>query len=172
MLFTFSRQLEHGITRGRSTDTLISGAIVAGTLRGLPPPRPVVDRDSCLPPALNVTGKPWTDVPSRVSHRIAPVLTSNARNLRSRSPTNATPPAVERAAVRERRALLVAPDLLHRRARRTPRACRRCRSIPASRRSADRRWSRRCLPSARPSVPHISMHDWLSGMMSTPVGWW
>src|SRR4029450_3156952 len=76
-----------------------SGAIVAGTSRGLPPPLPVMTAMYCLPSMLKVTGKPWTEVGSRVSHKTLPVLTSNARKCRSRSPANATPPAVEMTAV-------------------------------------------------------------------------
>jgi hypothetical protein len=37
---------------------LISGAIAAGTLRGLPPPNPVITAMYCFPSALYVTGKP------------------------------------------------------------------------------------------------------------------
>src|SRR2546425_12413000 len=73
--------------------------MVAGTCRGLPPPFPVVTATYCFPLILNVTGKPCTDVDSRVSQRILPVFTSKALNRRSRSPTNATPPAVETTAV-------------------------------------------------------------------------
>src|SRR5258705_13515473 len=74
--------------------------MVAGTLRGLPPPLPVVTATYCLPSMLNVSGNPCTDVPSRVSHSTVPVFTSSARNRRSRSPTKTTPPAVDIAAVR------------------------------------------------------------------------
>src|SRR5262249_2056744 len=76
-----------------------SGAMVAGTSRGLPPPLPVVTPMYCLPLMLNDIGKPCTEVARRVSHSTFPVLTSNALNLRSRSPANTTPPAVEIAAV-------------------------------------------------------------------------
>ena len=68
-------------------------------MRGLPPPRPVDTAMYCLPPTLNVSGKPCTEVPRRVSHSILPVFTSTARNMRSMSPTNAMPPAVESTAV-------------------------------------------------------------------------
>ena len=83
---------------------------VDGTSRGLPPPRPVVTAMYCLPSTLNEMGKPCTDVPSRVCHRILPVRTSTALKLRSRSPTNATPPAVESTDGQERRALLQRPQ--------------------------------------------------------------
>src|ERR1039458_3753301 len=53
-----------------------SGAIVDGTWRGLPPPRPVVTAMYCFPSTLKETGKPCTEVPRRVFHTIAPVLTS------------------------------------------------------------------------------------------------
>src|SRR5579862_7178552 len=79
---------------------LISGAIAAGTLRGLPPPSPVITAMYCLPSTLNVTGKPCTDVPSRVSHNIWPVLTSRTWTPRLISPTSTQPPAVDSAAVR------------------------------------------------------------------------
>ena len=49
---------------------------------------------------MNDTGKPCTEVGRRVCHNSAPVFTSTAWNTRSRSPTNATPPAVESTAVR------------------------------------------------------------------------
>ena len=39
-------------------------------------------------------------VGSRVSQSVFPVLTSNARNTRLKSPTNATPPAVDMMPVR------------------------------------------------------------------------
>src|SRR6266850_7249616 len=58
-----------------------SGAIVAGTARGLPPPFPVATATYCLPSILNVTGKPCTEVDRRVSQSTAPVFTSNALNL-------------------------------------------------------------------------------------------
>jgi hypothetical protein len=53
-----------------------------------------------LPSTANVIGKPCTDVASRVCHSTLPVRTSIALNMRSRSPTNATPPAVEITDVR------------------------------------------------------------------------
>ena len=48
----------------------IPGRIVRGTLRGLPPPRPVVTAMYCLPPMLNVTGKPCTEVPGEPCHKV------------------------------------------------------------------------------------------------------
>ena len=121
----------------------------------------------CLPPAVNVTGKPCTEVPSRVSHSVSPVLTSNARNMRSRSPTNATPAGRGQHAGQERRALLAAPHCLHRPDVDTRRACRRCRRVPGiskKRRSApvppepfvDLDFARRTSPCRL----------WLSGMIS------
>src|SRR5437870_3362943 len=41
---------------------------------------------------VNVRGKPCTEVPSRVSHRMRPVLASKARNMRFKSPANALAP--------------------------------------------------------------------------------
>src|SRR5687768_184702 len=80
--------------------TLISGASVDGTSRGLPPPSPVVTATYCLPSTENVIGKPCTDVARRVCQRIRPVRASTALKLRSRSPTKTTPPAVEITDVR------------------------------------------------------------------------
>src|SRR5688500_17718109 len=74
--------------------------MVPGTRRGLPPPRPVVTATYCLPSTANVIGNPCTYVASRVCHRILPVRASTALNVRSRSPTKATPPAVEITDVR------------------------------------------------------------------------
>src|SRR5215469_1452787 len=70
-----------------------------GTLRGLPPPKPVLTAMYCLPFALYDSGKPCTEVPRRVSHNTLPVFASTARNMRSMSPTKATPPAVDKTAV-------------------------------------------------------------------------
>src|SRR5687767_5263314 len=53
--------------------TLISGAIVAGTSRGLPPPSPVVTATYCLPSTLKEIGNPCTDVARRVCHSTLPV---------------------------------------------------------------------------------------------------
>src|SRR5687768_7443674 len=61
------------------TGGFTSGMIVRGTWRGLPPPLPVVTATYCLPLAVNVTGKPWTDVSRRIFHSSSPVLTSRAR---------------------------------------------------------------------------------------------
>ena len=52
--------------------------------------------------------------------------------------------------------------------RRRRRACRRCRRCRASRRSGGRRAvPPRALRRTRPCAPTISMHDWLSGMISS-----
>src|SRR5262245_278795 len=72
-----------------------SGVIVAGTWRGLPPPSPVATATYCLPPTAKLIGKPCTDVASRVSKTTLPLRTSTPLKLRSRSPANATPPAVD-----------------------------------------------------------------------------
>ncbi len=45
-----------------------------GTFLGLPPPRPVVTAMYCFPPIANETGKPCTEVPSRVFQSTAPVF--------------------------------------------------------------------------------------------------
>ncbi len=45
----------------------ISGVIVAGTPRGLPPPKPVATAMYCLPSTAKLIGKPCTEVASRVS---------------------------------------------------------------------------------------------------------
>ena len=50
--------------------------IVRGTIRGLPPPSPVVTATYCFPLAVKLTGKPCTEVPSRVFHSSLPVRTS------------------------------------------------------------------------------------------------
>src|SRR5204863_995991 len=76
-----------------------SGARIPGTMRGLPPPRPDDTAMNCRPPAVNVRGKPCTEVPRRVSHSTRPFRTSTARKVRFMSPTKARPPAVDRTAV-------------------------------------------------------------------------
>src|ERR1700732_2604693 len=53
-----------------------------------------------LPPTVDGRGKPCTEVPRRISHRMRPVLASKARNMRFKSPANAMPPAVESTPVR------------------------------------------------------------------------
>src|SRR6266850_2142373 len=68
--------------------------MVRGTWRGEPPPRPDGTAIYCLPPTLNETGKPCTEVPSRVFHSSLPVAVSKAWKVRSRSPTKVTPPSV------------------------------------------------------------------------------
>ena len=93
-------QIRNNAISGRFARILISGAIAAGTLRGLPPPSPVITAIYCFPSTLKVTGKPCTDVPSRVSHNICPFFTSRTCTPRLMSPTSTQPPAVDRAAVR------------------------------------------------------------------------
>ena len=55
---------------------------------------------SSIPSKLNEMGKPCTDVASFVCHSTLPLVVSMALKVRSRSPTNATPPAVDSTDVR------------------------------------------------------------------------
>ena len=124
---------------------------------------------------VKVMGKPCTDVASRVCHRTLPVVTSIALNVRSRSPTNATSPAVDSTAVRNGARCWIAHFSFMRVDVEGARACRCCRRCPASRRSADRR-RRRCRRPAFCSMrcARIAMQLWLSGMIER-VGrlrWW
>ena len=84
-----------------------------GTCRGLPPPRPVVHGDVLFSIHAERNREALYRVPSRACHSILPVLTSTALNWRSRSPTKATPPAVESAEVRNGARCSNRPKLLH-----------------------------------------------------------
>ncbi len=68
------RQRKHVQSRCRSPDDARRRTITPGTCRGLPPPRPVVTAMYCLPPTVNDTGKPCTDVARRVCQSILPVF--------------------------------------------------------------------------------------------------
>src|SRR5688572_25403153 len=80
--------------------TTISGVRVDGTPRGLPPPRPVATAMYCLPPTEKLIGYPCTEVGRRVSHNTLPLRTLTALKLPARSPTKASPPAVDNTDVR------------------------------------------------------------------------
>ena len=143
-----------------------SGAIVRDVARAAAA-EPVVTAMYCLPSTLNETGKPWTDVPRRVCQSILPVLTSNARKWRSRSPTNATPPAVESTPVRNvarcctlQTSLIVSTSY----AASLPMFP----SVPGISKNVGRR---PCRPTfLELDLPAgISMQLWLSGMISWPV---
>ena len=71
----------------------------------------------CLPSTAKLIGKPCTEVASRVSHTTRPSRTSTALKLRSRSPANATPPAVDSTRRHETTRAARAPT--------SPRTCRR-----------------------------------------------
>jgi len=60
---------------------------------------------NCSPPTLKVMGSPAPRFPSACPTKVLPVLTSKARNTRSKSPTNPPRRAVEMMLVQERRAV-------------------------------------------------------------------
>ena len=90
-----------------------SGEIVRGTFRGLPPPSPVVTAMYCLPPTVNETGKPCTDVP----RRDLPQLLASPNVVCVEIPIEITrkhhAPTCRERCRKERRALLDAPHFAH-----------------------------------------------------------
>ena len=126
----------------------------------------------CLPPAVNDTGKPCTDVPSRVCQSDLPGLHVERAEaaIEVADETRRRPP-VDSTAGQERRALLVAPHLLH---RRHVVGGELADVAVAARHLEEAAIGVRCrrrLRAVQPARPDISMHDWLSGMISALVGW-
>ena len=70
--------------------------IVAGTPRGLPPPKPVATAMYCLPSIGEADREALAGRrEARFAQTTLPSRSRRALKLRSRSPANATPPAVE-----------------------------------------------------------------------------
>jgi hypothetical protein len=83
---------EHSRSQGWIVDVRVENT--RNVSRGAAP-NPVLTAMYCLPFTLYDKGKPCTEAPRRVSHDTLLVFTSTARNIRSMSPTNATPPVVD-----------------------------------------------------------------------------
>ena len=112
--FVTTRAARTRTARCRVVGCWISGDSSRGTFRGLPPPRPVVTAMYCLPPALNETGKPCTDVPRRVSQRMLAGSHVEGAEVAIEIADERDAAGGRQHRRQERRALLVAPDLVHR----------------------------------------------------------
>ena len=92
----------------------MSGTMAAGTLRGLPPPRPAMTAMYCRPSTLKLTGYPCAEVPRRVCQSDLAGFCVQCADVTIEIADEYDAACRRQRGRQERRALLELPHLLHR----------------------------------------------------------